>query len=297
MAEGVERMGLEDVPEEYVMVYSKKTYGVPDHAIVLKGSDVVEFDTQDAMNEVLVSKSPKPFLKLLRTRHMFVVRSDERRLPPGGVVIKGMCNGQDVEEYPYETFLYIRCCVAPDPNDPASVTRAEHDKRRLRHLTKAVALGVHKHMMGLDVMKNEVRRSALLPLVEWVPNRDPQVVPKVAKWPQYEGLTLETAYQEKKPEAPRKIGPNSKKVHSGSKKTVPTLSAPAKRVPLKRKVGHVVVSMDDDDSDDGSGATAEASSAVAPDDVVKRVRYFQVADGAKTHVYVRGNVVGIIEHH
>ena len=300
--EGVERMGLEDVPEEFVTVYSKKTYGVPDRAMLLKGAEALEFETADAMNEVLVSKSPKPFVRLLRTRHMSVCCSDERRLPPGAVVVDGKCNGQKLEEFPFETFLYIRCYVKPDPNDPASVTRAAHDKRRLRHLTKAVAAGVHKHMMGLDIMKQEARRAALQPLVDWQQNRDPQVVPKVAKWPLYEGLALETAYQEKKPEAPRKIGPNSKKAHSGAGQTLLTLAATSRKsssaaaAPLKRKVGSKVVNMDDE-SDDESGRTEEPQGTVNPTDVVKRRRYFQVEDGAKTHVYVTGNIVGIIEHY
>ena len=294
-ADGLECISLEDVPEEFVTTYSKKTYGVPERAIVLKGSDALEFETADDMNAMLVSKSPKPFQKLLRTRHMCVVCSDEYMLPPGAVVVDGTCNGQKLEEFPRETFLYIRCYVKPDPNNPASVTRAEHDKRRLRHLTKAVAAGVHKNFMTLDIIKNnEQRRAALQPLLDWKPVVDPQVVPKVAKWPHYPGLELQTAYKEKE-STPRKIGPNSKKAGSTESARPPSKGAPPKR---KQTGSSAVISMDaEDDDDDASGHTEELPGALDPTDVVKRVRYFQVEDGAKTQVYVSGNVVGIIEHH
>lgn len=292
LAEGAERMTLEDVPEEFVTTYSRKTYGVPDRAIVLKGSDALEFETADKMNAMLVSKSPKPFIALLRTRYMFVLCSDERRLPPGGVVIDGECNGKKLEEYPYETFLYIRCYVKPDPNDPQSVTRAEHDKRRLRHLTKAVALGVHKSFMNLEILKNNPqRREALQPLIDWKPVVDPQVMPKVAKWPRYE-LELQTAYKEKEP-TPRKLGPNSKKSGAAEPARPPTKAAAAKR----KQAGSAVVSMDGDDDDDASGHTEDAPGTLEATDVAKRVRYFSVEDGAKTRVFIVGNAVGIIEHH
>jgi hypothetical protein len=288
-----EKFTLFDVAEKYVVTYCKKTYGVPDSAVVFDGGEALKFATVEDMNAMLASKSPKEWVKVLRTSHMVVLHAEYVSRPRGGQVVDGKYNGDDVTDLPRETFLYIRAYVDPDPEDPQQVLRAEHDKQRLRHLTKAVAKGVQLHLVQRlkDMPK---RRNSCRALTEWRPCRDPQVVPQVANWIQYAGLTLITAYKEGQ-STPRKIGPNSKKLAAmGAKLPNKTEDAP------KRKA----VALNDDASRDHP-SNSFAVHVTEDNDVgtnpnpngIKRVRFVQVYEGSKTVVHVEPgtNRVAIIE--
>ena len=236
---------------------------------------------------MVTSKSPKPFLQVARARHVSVLSAEPYQ--PGATKVP------EDRESERQSFLYFRCYVKPDPNDPESVECAKHDKKRLRHLTKAVALGLHKRISSDNYFKGDhALRAQFKALIDWTPCKDPQVVPKVAKWPLYENLTLVTAYTEKESK-PRLIGPNSKKAATEAATEaaaeVATQSSHASST-LKRKqpIGQGVPP--------GEGTVSNEHREGNLPGFAKRIRWFDVADGSKTHVYVvpGGNRVCILEH-
>ena len=281
---------IENIVEDHVTLYSGVPYGIPDRYYVHKGKPLA-FESEKKMNDMLNSKSAD-FWTDVMTEHITVIRSDDKLEPPDWW--DGKPGEPSYEELPYQTFFYVNPYVVANPDNPEEVFKEECDKKLMRHLHKQLALKLFERFSKLKRAKDPEKRHKIAHILDWIPASTPQVEPKVAKWPAYKSVVLATAYV-KRESNPRVKGPQKK----GSKKDKEILAVPP--VP---KGGFLKRDREaETEAADSQGSCSTANAAVLNSLVehdgghpFKKVRTVDVANGAKTHCYVMGNKVYIVEH-
>ena len=292
------------IAESNVTQYATCVYGVPDEYIVKQGVPM-PFKSAEDMNKMLNSKSPTMWDKV-RSKHMSILRNDDRLKPTGWY--PGKPDAPSLEELPYETFYYIQCYVEPNPGNPDSVLKAEHDKMLMRNLHRQVANKLHERF---ERVVADDKREELAPVLDWKEPSVPQVNPEVTRWPSYKDVKLMTAFA-KRESVPRARGSQAKSGRSGKKKAEALVQLPQGGF-IKRAQPESEEPSDATSSSAltqavppsvkarkaggaGSAGASSSPSLSQLEEAVKSFRTIDVANGAKTHVYVHGNRVHIVEH-
>jgi hypothetical protein len=291
------------IAESNVTQYATCVYGVPDDYIVKQGLPM-PFKSAEEMNKMLNSKSPTMWDKV-RSKHMSILRNDDRLKPTGWY--PGKPDAPSLEELPYETFYYIQCYVEPNPGNPESVLKAEHDKMLMRNLHRQVANKLHERF---ERVVADDKREELAPVLDWKEPSVPQVNPEVTRWPSYKDVKLMTAFA-KRESVPRARGAQAKSGRSGKKKgdasvqlpqggfikrAQPESEEPSDAASSSALTQAVPPSVKARKTGGAGSAGASSSSLSQLEQAVKSFRTIDVANGAKTHVYVHGNRVHIVEH-
>jgi len=172
---GGEIMTLESsLIEPRFVSYCSSIFGAPTTHCLLEGVPL-GFDSAEELNSMLNSKAPAAW-RSVRTKHIYVYRSNERRKELGWFDGKDGTTESDLE---FETYLYV--VVYVKPTDAKSELVASHDKRRLVHMHHATATTLFARFCALTTL-NADRRDELKPLFKWKDPKSPQIKPDVAGW-------------------------------------------------------------------------------------------------------------------
>lgn len=183
------------------------------------------------------------------------------------VLRSGTAQGED-----QKSFLYVVVAVAPRADDTELVRcKHAHDIRLLRPLQERIARGMMELFRSMTTI-SEAERQQMKPLFSWTFS-DPQVVPRIAGWTRYDTVRLHSAQTERPAKKKRPLAPLDGTQGEGPG----TLAAGIGQLPAETR------------------ALSEPD-ACAVRTAQCRVRCVRVASGERTHVYVHGDSVYIVEH-
>ena len=282
-----QQLTFEDMTEPRFVVYGVHVFGAPDTHLVLKGEPIA-FDTVEEMNALLNTKSDKGFEDVM-TKHIYIYRSN-RKLKPADWY-EGKPGAPTLEELPYEHFWYIVCYVKGHEAEA-------HDRRRIRTINKGTCEKLRQRFNKLKKAQKQVgepgdedykpehsQRKTIALILDWeMPEDNPQVDPKVADWWLYRKLNINTAFK-RRVSAPRPKGPQSKGARSSDGEVAEAPPGAVAQAPVSKRLR----------AEAEAGSSTDSHAVECAPSLFKRVRRVRIDDPAKTHVFIDGNSVVIIE--
>lgn len=257
----------ETIREEHFVTYGKKVFGVEESAFVVLGSPL-ECADGEIMGHIIASKSPEEW-KDVKSKHIYVLNTD----------------GND--------YMYVAMYVEDSPT-------AEIDKKRLHPIHRPVCKGLVERFNQSNIKPE--RRAELERVMNFVcppESAGPQINPHFQRvfFPSYtmEAASVPTAMV-KRLSKPRQLkGRRTAAAAAAAEVPKPPPSKSARKRPMEE-----AASPHDGSSTSTAANVTDSVNGVREHSVegtpFKRLRSIDLQDVAKTHSYVEGGKLWVVEH-